>query len=82
VSDGAIAQPSPLRPAPECHAERARFAIGARYSDELGRRAQRQARAAVVRVTRPGEVYTMEFRADRLNLALDRRRRVRAVRCG
>jgi hypothetical protein len=78
VSDAAFAQASP----PSCQAERARFAVGARYSDELGRRALRRARAAVLRVTRPGQVYTMEFRADRLNVDLDHRPRVRAVRCG
>ncbi len=73
-----FAQPS----SPPCHEAAASFALGERYSDRLARRARRAANARVVRKVEPGRFYTMEFRADRLNLVVDRRDTVRAVRCG
>jgi hypothetical protein len=73
-----FAQPS----APTCREAAASFALGERYSDRLARRARRAAGARVVRKVEPGRVYTMEFRADRLNLDLARSGTVRAVRCG
>jgi hypothetical protein len=82
VSGAALAQPSGLNGRASCDPQRVRFAVGARYSDELGRRALARAQAASLRVTRPGEVHTMEFRADRLTVDVDRKGRVRGVRCG
>jgi hypothetical protein len=80
--DAAAAQgASPDRQA-MCRDGASRFAIGQRYSDQLGERAGRAARAAVVRRIEPGQAYTMEFRADRLNLETDRRGIVRRARCG
>jgi Peptidase inhibitor I78 family len=35
-----------------------------------------------VRVIRPGQAVTMDFRGDRLNVEIDERNRVRALRCG
>jgi hypothetical protein len=72
------AQPSP----PTCREAAASFALGEAYSERLGRQARRAAGARVVRKVEPGRVYTMEFRADRLNLDVDRSGTVRAVRCG
>ncbi len=70
------------QPSAPCREAAASFALGERYSDRLARRARRAAGARVVRKVEPGRVYTMEFRADRLNLDLDRSGTVRAVRCG
>ena len=79
----AMAQPVPLPgPQPSCRAHAARFAVGQPYSDRLAARAQRRAGAGTVRKIEPGRVYTMEFRANRLNLEVGPRGRVRAVRCG
>jgi hypothetical protein len=77
-----LAGPSFAQPAPTCREAAASFALGERYSDRLARRARRAANARVVRKVEPGRVYTMDFRADRLNLDVDRRDIVRAVRCG
>jgi hypothetical protein len=74
--------PAPDNAGARCNAAAASFALGARYSDRLARRARRSADARVVRKVEPGRVYTMDFRFDRLNLDVDRRGRVRAVRCG
>ena len=65
-----------------CKEESARFAVGEPYSDELAERARRAAGAGVVRKTVPGGADTMELRADRLNLDVDRNGRVQRVRCG
>src|SRR5215207_9002437 len=65
-----------------CKEESARFAVGEPYSDELAERARRAAGAGVVRKTVPGGADTMELRADRLNLDVDRNGRIQRVRCG
>ena len=65
-----------------CRVAAAHFVLGATYSDALARRARRRAGAREVRKIEPGRAYTMDFRADRLNLDVDRRGRIRAVRCG
>ena len=79
---GAAAAQAPVTPAAACREAAASFVLGERYSDRLARRARRAAGARVVRTIEPGQVYTMEFRADRLNLDLGPRGRIRAVRCG
>jgi hypothetical protein len=73
-----LAQPSP----PPCREAPASFALGETYTDRLARRARRAADARVVRKVEAGKSYTMEFRADRLNLDVDRNGVVQAVRCG
>ena len=65
-----------------CIPERAQFAVGQIYTQELAERARRAAQARAVRKIEPGAIYTMEFSPNRLNLETDRRHRVRAVRCG
>lgn len=79
----AVAAPSAAQPAaPACREAAASFALGETYTDRLARRARRAAEARIVRKVEPGKVNTMEFRADRLNLDVDRRGIVQAVRCG
>jgi hypothetical protein len=74
----AVAQPS----TPQCREAPASFALGETYSERLGRQARRAAGARVVRKIEVGSAYTMDFRPDRLNLDVDRRGTVQAVRCG
>ena len=83
VSGAAAAQPVGVQsPAPACRDEAGRFAVGQPYSERLAERARRRARAGLVRKIEPGQVTTMEFRADRLTLEIDPHGRIRAVRCG
>lgn len=65
-----------------CNAEAAQFAIGRAYTPELAEEARRAAGAKVARPLRPGEVVTMEYRGDRLNLGLDEKGNVTRVACG
>ncbi|MFL5531593.1 MAG: I78 family peptidase inhibitor [Gemmatimonadales bacterium] len=77
------AQPAqPASPMAGCKEEKARFAVGEPYSDELAERARQTSGANVVRKTVPGGADTMELRADRLNLDVDRSGRVQGARCG
>jgi hypothetical protein len=66
----------------ECNAEPAQFAVGQAYNDALAAKAREAAGATAVRRLAPGQMVTMEFRADRLNLETDDKGVVIAVRCG
>ncbi len=76
----ALNMPGPQ--AGQCDARAAQFAVGARYSQRLGARAQRAAGAGSLRVRKPDMAYTQDLRSDRLNLDLNRNGRVRRVVCG
>jgi hypothetical protein len=71
-------------PAPQakCNADGARFAIGEPASAQLEAAARVRAGAESVRVLKPDQVVTMEFNGGRLNLVVDARNGVTAVRCG
>lgn len=69
-------------PARECDAAAAAGLVGAQGSPRLAREAQRMSRAAMVRVLRPGQMVTMEYRADRLNIRVDGQGKVLAITCG
>ena len=65
-----------------CNAEPAQRLVGEVYSPELGEEARVTAGARVERALRPGQIVTMEFRADRLSFTLDEKGRISAVSCG
>ena len=69
-------------PGYRCDAARAQHLIGRPADSNLGFEAQRLTGAAAVRWLRPGDIVTMDFRSDRLNIELDERHRVKALRCG
>ena len=59
----------------------ARF-VGQPLSPALQKRLQRRAGAQSVRVIRPGEMVTMDYRADRLNIRVDAQERMTRLSCG
>ena len=65
-----------------CNAEPARSAVGQPYADALGAELQAKAGAKALRVIRPGQAVTMDFRDDRLNVELDAAGQVKRVSCG
>ena len=75
-------QQSAASPAGPCDAQAARFAIGYTSTAALAEEVRRRSGADTVRVLRPGDVTTMEFNAERVNLVLGEDNRVSAVRCG
>lgn len=73
---------SAAAPAGPCDAQAARFAIGYTSTDALAQEVRRRSGADMVRVLRPGDITTMEFNAERVNVVLGEDSRVSAVRCG
>lgn len=65
-----------------CNAAPVQDLIGQPATQELGADAVRRSGARALRWIGPGQVVTMEYRSDRLNIELDRRGRVKALRCG
>ncbi len=74
---------SPSMPAAtRCNAAPAQFAVGRNVDAALEGDARARAGAKTSRVLRPGQVVTMEFNAERLNLSVDDAGRVTRVSCG
>jgi hypothetical protein len=65
-----------------CEAGKAQALVGQAASAELGARALKLTGARTIRWIRPGDMVTMDYRTDRLNIELDGRNRVAASRCG
>lgn len=65
-----------------CRAEAAQSAVGQSPTDAVVQQAQRDAGAASVRVIRPEQPITRDFRRDRLNVHLAADGRIERLRCG
>lgn len=65
-----------------CNAAKAQPLVGRARSAGLEAEALRLSGAGTLRWLRPGDIVTMEYREDRLNVELDGNGRVKAVRCG
>ena len=75
-------QSTPAPPEGPCNAAPAQGLVGRAASEALAEEALGLSGARVWRWLRPGQMVTMEFRADRLNLRLDARDRVEGISCG
>ena len=65
-----------------CNAAPAQGLIGHQSSPELGAEAQRLTGAARMRWIRPGQMVTMDYREDRLNIHVDAQSRILRLACG
>jgi hypothetical protein len=65
-----------------CRADGAIGYIGQRYTTRIGRIVKDKTQATYVRTVTPGMMVTQEFRANRVNLALDDRNTVTRIYCG
>lgn len=65
-----------------CDAAKAQDLVGQLADGDLAARAMRLSGAASIRWLRPGQIVTMEYRADRLNIQIDDQNKVVAIRCG
>ncbi len=83
ISGCAPAQPpeaaDPIR---VCSPEALSRMIGRTWSDALRAEALRLSRARAARVIRPGDLVTMDYRTDRLNVHLTAEGRVERFNCG
>ena len=77
-ADGA----APVQGAGICDASKAQALVGRQRGAPLGSEALRLTRARDLRWIRPGDVVTMDFREDRLNIHVDAQGRVTQLRCG
>lgn len=78
-------RPTPLPGPPQgrvCNAGGVQSLIGRPMNARNRALARRVSRAAVVRVLKPGQAVTMEFREDRLNLDVSARGIITGARCG
>lgn len=66
----------------QCDAGKAQSAIGKVASQDVVDNAVSDSGSRTVRVIKPGQVVTMDFREDRLNIEVDAGNVVTAVRCG
>ncbi|WP_255516383.1 I78 family peptidase inhibitor [Luteimonas suaedae] len=82
--------PAAAEPAPEapgaleegCDADAVQSLVGQQADDSLVEQARTDAGAEIARVLKPGQVVTMEYRADRLNIDVDESGTITALRCG
>lgn len=80
---GAATTPAPpMDSAGECNADASQGSVGQALSDDLTARLQRESGSSVARVLRPGQVVTMEYNPQRLNILVDDKNTITAVRCG
>lgn len=78
--------PYPEDPAPEpkmtCDAAKASWAKGQVADETLVQRIKADTGSKGVRVIKPGQAVTMDYREDRVNIDVDDKGRVLKVRCG
>lgn len=66
----------------KCDAKAAQAHVGKIASADVAAQAKTAAGADAVRMLKPGQMVTMEFRAGRLNLDVDANNVITAARCG
>jgi hypothetical protein len=70
------------RPADRCDASSLGNLVGRAATQELGAEALRRSGARMLRWIRPGDVVTMDYSEQRLNIHLDAQNRVDRFICG
>lgn len=65
-----------------CGAARVQDRVGRHFDAALGASLREASGADVLRVMRPGEAHTLDYRAERLNVRLDEQDRIIALECG
>lgn len=78
---GNAAAPAPEAPG-TCNATAVQDLVGRPNSAEVSADAQRRSGARTVRVIRPGDAVTMDYRQDRLNIELDADSKIVRFNCG
>lgn len=74
--------PTPMPGPARCNAGAVQGAVGREAGPRVVHNVKRRAGARDVRVIRPGQAVTMDFRSDRLNIEVDHRNTIRRVHCG
>ncbi|MCA1768682.1 MAG: hypothetical protein LC652_01585 [Halomonas sp.] len=66
----------------ECGAAQVQDRVGREYSAALGEAIHAESGAVAMRVIRPGEAVTLDYRPDRLNVRLDEGDVITEIGCG
>ena len=74
--------PGPPPLAESCNAEAASWAMGHAVSDDIVERIRIETGSQSVRVIRPGQPVTMDYRGDRVNIKLNERDAIVGISCG
>ena len=74
--------PAPPPLAESCNAEAASWAMGHAVSDDIVERIRVETGSQSVRVIRPGQPVTMDYRGDRVNIKLNERDAIVGISCG
>jgi hypothetical protein len=56
--------------------------LGQAYSDSVGETARQRSGSRAIRLLKPGQVMTMEYDPSRINIILDDKGAIQALRCG
>lgn len=80
--DEAPEPPTMSQPDDACGAQQVQGYVGEAYTEALGERLEQESGAGDVRVKRPGQAHTLEYRADRLDVSVDDVGVIQAVQCG
>lgn len=82
AADVAAAAPTAASMSGRCDSDLAQFAVGQAASPALLQQAQQRSGAQAARILRPGDIMTLEYRSERLNLNVDAQGVVARVNCG
>lgn len=74
--------PGPPPLADSCNAEAASWAMGHAVDDDIVERIRVETGSRSVRVIRPGQAVTMDYRGDRVNIKLNERDAIVGISCG
>ncbi|MFB9866002.1 I78 family peptidase inhibitor [Vreelandella sulfidaeris] len=66
----------------ECDIAAIQYAVGESFEETSEAKLQRESDARHVRVLHPGDVATMDYRSDRLNIHLNDQEVIEELRCG
>lgn len=69
-------------PAGQCNADAVQWAVGKEGNETNINRVWRESGAGLLRPIGPNQAVTMDFRADRVNVTLDKDNRITRVSCG
>jgi hypothetical protein len=68
--------------APDCDSDSVQNMLGQAYSDGAGEAARKKSGSRIIRLLKPGQVMTMEYDPTRINIILDDKGAIQALRCG
>lgn len=74
--------PPDLPPSGQCVAAAGAWAIGRAPDAGVVEQVRIDTRSSAVRVVRPGDVVTMDYRVDRVNIKVNERNAIVGVSCG